>query len=591
MLVSEIITDFLKFSGIECVFGIIGSANSRLYHSFTENSIEIINVHNEQSAVIAAGAYYRTTGKIAVALVTAGGGASNSVTGIVGAWADSIPTIILSGQEQYKYVQEHSSRRMYGTQGFDFPHMVSKTTKYAKTIQTKEEIQDELEKSYSIMMNGRKGPVLLDIPFEIQGADIDKREWNTYIPHKYIPNRENIDTIKQLLRDSKRPVILAGHGIKLSNSVDAFKEMTNSIKVPILLTWSGIDILSNDHPMNFGRPGVYGQRGANFIQQKSDFLLVLGSRLTLPQSGYNFDEFARNAKVIMVDIDDTEKKSFVDIFVHGDCKYIIEELKTMKYENDEWIQICNTIRDKFPYVDDTHKEDGFPNSYRIIDKISDHLKDDQIIVTDMGTAILSGHQSIRLKKNQKMFSSYGLGEMGYGLPAAIGASISSRDKEILCLNCDGSMMMNLQELQPIIQYNLRVKIIIFNNDGYLMIKHTQDMLFKGKYTAVDKKTGLVLPNYMDLANAFGYKGYKIYNWDDFNIKFTEFMEFDGPSICEIYMHPHQDFIPKVKGVFNSKTNQIFAPPLEEMSPLLNMNTIEEIMQTDISSYSPHLSRS
>jgi len=590
MLISDIIADFLKFSGIECVFGIIGSANSRLYHSFTENSIEIINVHNEQSAVIAAGAYYRTTGKVAIALVTAGGGASNSVTGIVGAWADSIPTLVLSGQEQYKYVQEHSLRRMYGTQGFDFPHMVSKTTKYAKTIQTKEEVQDELEKAYSIMMNGRKGPVLLDIPFEIQGASIEKRFWNTYIAQECVPSRENIDIIKQLLRDSKRPVILAGHGVKLSNSTKVFKEMIENIKAPVLLTWSGIDILSNEHPMNFGRPGVYGQRGANFIQQKCDLLLVLGSRLTLPQSGYNFDEFARNAKIVMVDIDDTEKKEFVDIFVHGDCKYVIEELKTMKYKNDEWIHLCNTIRDKFPYVDNTHKEDGFPNSYRIIDKISEHLKNDQIIVTDMGTALLSGHQAIRLKNNQKMFSSYGLGEMGYGLPAAIGASISSKDKEVLCLNCDGSMMMNLQELQPIIQYNLRVKIVIFNNDGYLMIKHTQDMLFKGKYTAVNKKSGLTLPNYMDLASAFGYKGYKIETWDDFNIKFTEFMEFDGPSICEIYMHPHQDFIPKVKGVFNNKTNQIFAPPLEEMSPLLDMNTIKEIMQNDISSYSPDLSR-
>jgi acetolactate synthase-1/2/3 large subunit len=587
MILCDVVTNFLINHNINVVFGIIGSANSRLYDSFSKNSIEIINVHNEQSAVIAAGAYYRTTGRIAVALVTAGGGASNAVTGVVSLWADSTPTIILSGQEQAMYVLEHKERRMYGTQGFDFPHMVSKTTKYAKTLCDATHIQNELELAYSIMMNGRKGPVLLDIPFDVQGANVEYRDWNKYIP-EIINN--GISIIPELLQKSKRPVILAGHGVKLSNSTELFKKCIEDIRVPVLLTWSGIDILPDDHPLYFGRPGVYGQRAANFIQQKSDLLIVLGSRLTLPQSGYNFDEFARNATIVMVDVDKTENKKFVDIFIHTDCNEFLQQISRLSYENQEWLNTCREIFTKFPLVEDAHIDDGYPNSYKIIDKMSNYLKNDQIIVTDMGTALLSGHQAIRLKKDQTMFSSYGLGEMGYGLPAALGAAISSKDREVLCLNCDGSMMMNLQELQTIIQHNLRVKIVIFNNDGYLMIKHTQNMLFNGKYTAVDKSSGIVLPNYMKLADAFGYNKYEIHSWDEFDNTFQEFMNVDRPSICEIHMHPKQDFIPKVKGVYNNNTNKIFAPPLEEMSPLLPFHVIQDVMGEDISTHSAGFSR-
>ena len=584
--VSDIVSSFLIKQEITTVFGIIGSANSNLYHSFSNHNIQIINVHNEQSAVIAAGAYYRTTNKLAVALVTAGGGATNSVTGIVSLWADSIPTIIFSGQESSSYVIEHSERRMFGTQGLDFPHMVSKTTKYAKTILDAVTIQDELEKAYSIALDGRKGPILLDLPFDIQTKNIDFREWNDYIP-KVISDDSVFFNVNELLQNSKKPVILAGHGIKLSNSVELFKEKINNIQVPVLLTWSGIDILSNEHPLYFGRPGIYGQRCANFILQKCDLLVVLGSRLTLPQSGYDFKEFAREAKVIMVDVDQIECKSFVDLFINSDCNEFLKKFD-VKYSNQLWLDECISISKKFPFIEEMHKDDVFPNSYKMIDKISDYLKSDQIIVTDMGTALLSGHQAIRLKDGNTMFSSYGLGEMGYGLPAALGAAFSSPNREVLCLNCDGGMMMNLQELQTIIQHNLKIKIVIFNNDGYLMIKHTQKMLFNGVYNSVNSNTGIVLPDYMKVADAFGYEKFQIKSWDDFYDYFQKFMECDKPSICEIFMPPDQEFIPKVKGV--KTNNNIFAPPLEEMSPLLDYETIKKIMNENISKKSEMIVR-
>ena len=469
MKVSDVICLFLVKNNITTVFGIIGSANSHIYDSLNKYNIKIINVHNEQCAVIAAGAFYKSTGNLAVALVTAGGGATNSVTGIVSLWADSCPTIVISGQESSNYVLDHYDKRMYGTQGFDFPHMVSKTTKYAKTIIDSNTVQDEFEKAYSIALNGRKGPILLDIPFNIQSQNIVFREWNDYVPE--ILNN-GISNIEELILNSKRPVFIGGNGIKLSKSVELFKNKITDIQIPVLLTWSGIDILPDTHPLYFGRPGLYGQRSANFILQKSDLIIVLGSRLSLPQTGYDYKEFARVAKVVMVDIDKSEFKSFAHLCIETDCNEFLKQLN-INYINDKWLDECRSLSKQFPFIEEGHKDDIFPNSYRMIDKMSDHLKPDQIIVTDMGTALLSGHQAIRLQSNQIMFSSYGLGEMGYGLPAALGAAISSPNKEILCLNCDGGMMMNLQELQTIIQHKLRVKIVIFNNDGYLMIKHTQ----------------------------------------------------------------------------------------------------------------------
>ena len=586
MKVSDIISNFLIKNNTTTVFGIIGSANSHIYDSFKNKNIRIINVHSEQCAVIAAGAFFKATGNIAIALVTAGGGATNSVTGIVSLWADSTPTIIISGQESSNYIFEHSERRMYGTQGLDFPQMVSKVTKYAKTVIDCNAVQDELEKAYSIALNGRKGPVLLDIPFDIQSKNVEFREWNYYKP-EIIDN--GISNIEELIKNAHRPIFLVGNGVKLSKSVELFKNVIENIKIPVLLTWSGIDVLHDEHPLYFGRPGLYGQRSANFILQKSDLIIVLGSRLTLPQTGYDFKEFAREAKIVMVDIDKTEFKSFAHLCIETDCSEFLKKIDLI-YNNEQWLNECYSLSKQFPIIEDAHKDDGFPNSYRLIDKISDYLKDDQIIVTDMGTALLSGHQAIRLKPNNTMFSSYGLGEMGYGLPAALGASISSPGKEVLCLNCDGGMMMNLQELQTIIQHKLRIKIVIFNNDGYLMIKHTQKMLFKGSYNSVDSTTGIVLPNYMRVADAFGYEKYQIKNWEEFNNYFPKFMNFEGPAICEIFMPPLQDFIPKVKGVVNYENNSIFAPPIEEMSPLLSYDIIKKIMGKNVSKKSDIITR-
>lgn len=562
MKTSHLIADFLVKHDITTVFGIIGSANAHLYDAFVSHGIKIVNVHHEQCAVIAAGAYYRTCNKLAIALVTAGGGATNAITGVVSLWADSIPCIILTGQESTKYIVEHSHRRMYGTQGFDVVKMTSGVVKSSKTTSA-DSIQVDMEEAYSIALSDRPGPVIIDIPFDVQSYDVCNREWKKYTHITTKPSIDEITLVQQLFVKSKKPVLLAGHGVKLSGGKDAIQKL---VKIPTMLSWSSIDLIDHDNPLYFGMPGIYGNRMSNYIIEQCDLLLVIGSRLALPQTGYS--SYANSATIIMVDIDPTEVKPFVDVHIKSDC---LEFIKAFDVPNEfdyvDWIHQCNLIKQSNPIIESCHKIDqGFPNSYMVIDRISDLIKHNHVIVTDMGTALLSGHQAIRLKKDNTMFSSYGLGEMGYGLPAAIGAAFATPERPIMCLNCDGSMMMNLQELQTIIQHKLNIKIIIFNNDGYLMIKHTQNMLFNGKYNAVNSDTGIVLPEYMKISQAFGFPSFRIKTWTDFDVHFTEFMNVDGPSICEIFMPQYQDFVPKLKGICD-KNGKITPPRFDEMSPL------------------------
>lgn len=590
--VSDIIADYLKQKNIEIVFGIIGSANSHIFDSINKlGYTKIINTHHEQAAVLAMGAYYRASGKLSAAIVTAGGGSTNAVTGVVSNWADSIPGIIISGQENYNYVSTQESLRMYGTQGLNITKMVSEVTKKAIPFDDQMNIQDVIEDLDKETISGRPGPVWLDVPMNLQAKIVEKRDWNFYSKPKH---KVDVEYIIDAINQSKRPVIIGGNGIRLSGAKDAFRKFVDYARVPVLLTWSGIDLLDDNNDYYFGRFGLYGQRAANFIVQNADTVIVLGSRLALPQVGYDFSQFARGAKIIVVDIDELEASKYpVDKYIKADCADVIYSLIDKTYMlwgyKQEWVAYCQVMKNKYPLVENYHQDNGYINSYRFITKMSDYLKDNHIVVTDMGTALLSGHQNIKLKPNQTMFTSQGLGEMGYGLPAALGAALACPNKPVLCMNCDGGMMMNLQELHTIIEHDLPVKIIIFNNDGYLMIKHTQKMLFKGDYVSVNKKTGIGLPDYSKVMPAFGYKYNDLTSWNDFDQAMKDFINEPGPACLEVFMDPEQDFIPKVKGVLKEDLT-ILAPPIEEMSPLLSYETIEKEMLVGVSEKSKLIKR-
>ena len=593
--VSDLVAEFLKEKNIKIVFGIIGSANSHIFDSINAlGYTKIINTHHEQAAVMAVGAYFRASGKMSAAIVTAGAGASNAITGVVSNWADSIPGIIISGNESSYHIKEHSKLRMYGTQGFNVTKMVEDITKYSHCLMDENTIQDELEKCTKISLEDRKGPTWLDIPFNIQSKMVNKRNWNieTQNPINLIDHSK---FLIDALNSSKRPLVLGGNGIRLSDSKDKFNKFINAINIPTTLTWSGIDLIENDNVNFFGRFGLYGQRGANYIVQNCDLLIVLGSRLALPQTGYDWNEFVRNGKIICVDIDELQApKKYIDLHIRENVSIILDQLldniKDINPINKTWLDYCNNKKQKYPWIGKEHNhKDNYINSYQFMDKLSNHLKSDHIIVTDMGTALLSGHQAIKLKPNQKMFTSLGLGEMGYGIAGAVGAAAACPNKDVLCLNCDGGIMMNLQELHTVIENGLNVKVIIFNNDGYLMIKHTQKMLFNGKYVSVDKNTGIGLPNFSKLFPALGYEYFKLKEWDNTDIELSKFLNSKGPAILEVFMDPNQGFLPKVKGIPMEDGN-ILSPPIEEMSPLVPFTELKNEMIIDISNKSKQIKR-
>jgi len=602
--VSDLIAEFLKKAEIKTVFGIIGSANSHIFDSITKlGYTQIICVHHEQAAAMAMGAYYRASGKLSAAIVTAGAGAANAITGVLSNWADSIPGIIISGQEQSKYIEQYTGLRMYGVQGFDVSNSVDLITKLSETIKYEDDAQDSLENAYYVTRCSRPGPVWLDFPFDIQAKLVEPREWK-FKPIALIPGIDcspmmigmDIDYIIKQLSEAKRPVIWAGHGVRLSGGRDDFRELVKLLQIPTILTWSGIDLLPDDEPMYFGRAGVTGMRHSNFIVQNCDLLLVIGSRLSLMQTGYDINQFATHAKIIVIDFDIEREKykhptDRYDRTMSMDCRAFIGELlrKNKSFNNPEWIDYCNNMKRKFPIMEECHYDYNYVNSYEFLDYFNNALEGREIITTDMGTALLSGHHCLRMQPDNIMFTSLGLGEMGYGLPGAIGAAFACPDRKVICLNCDGGMMMNLQELQTIIHHKLPIKIVVFNNDGYLMIKHTQNLLFKGYRTAVDAKTGVSCPDYSKIGKAFGFDTYRIRSWENMGETVEQFLRGNTPAICEVFMDPEQEFLPKVKGLANAD-GTITPAPLEEMYPLLQFKDIQEAMIAGVSEKSKTIVR-
>ncbi|EDZ64446.1 acetolactate synthase [beta proteobacterium KB13] len=597
MRVSDYIAQFFEEHNIKKVFGIVGAGNAQIFDSISQlNYTEIIYVHHEQAAVMAAGAFYRASGKISAALLTTGGGSTNGITGVVSAWMDSIPLIVISGNENSKFTKNSNPLRIWGVQGYDSTKMVSDVTKWTYRVDDSLKIKSALQYGMHQALHGRKGPVWIDVPMNIQSSmfsDNDKKinkcflNKNNIFKNKHSNLNSGVKKSLSLIQKSRRPLLLLGAGLRNFQKQNKLISLLDKINIPFVLSWQASDLIKTDHSLNFGRPGVYGQRYSNFIIQNTDCLICVGTRLAIPQIGYDINEFAREASIVQVDIDPNELDKYfnnIDVTVLSDANDFLNKLSaSIKVNNfSTWKNFCNKMKNKYPILGKEHRDpvgkDGkkYINSYRFMVHLENFFANDQIIVTDMGTALLSGHQIIKLKSRQRMFTSTGLGEMGYGLPAAIGAALANKNKDILCLNCDGGMMLNLQELQTIKHYNLSIKIIIFNNDGYLMIKHTQNNLFNGRYVGVNKKTGVSCPDFGKLAKAFGFPAFKINKVSEIDRKLTKVFQTSGPVICEIMMHPEQMFYPKLS-VAKDEKGILVSPPLEDLSPLVEKDDLEDSM--------------
>ncbi|MHB1677538.1 MAG: thiamine pyrophosphate-binding protein [Sulfuriferula sp.] len=590
--VNDVIAEFLKDQEIRHVFGIVGAGNAQIFDAITRLGFtEIVCVHHEQAAVMAATTYYRMTGKVSVVLLTTGAGSTNGVTGVVSAWMDSMPVLVISGNENSRFTTAENPLRIWGVQGYDSTQMVEKVTKWTDRIMIPEKVLNVISRAYAIASAARPGPAWIDIPMNIQAAlvKMDKLEPVALIENEItdIPvntqscimdSNAGLIAVKEILASAERPVLWLGNGIRLAGAEHRVLQLIESLGIPTLVSWQACDILDSNHPLCFGRAGVYGQRAANFVLQNCDALICIGTRLAIPQVGYDLTEFARAARIAMIDIDSEELLKLgerIQAPILSDAGKFIDHLlnDTKKsYNYPGWITQCEAYRHDYPVVGPEHAdmkdESGrsFINSYPFMQSLEKYFHDDQIVVTDMGTALLSGHQVLKFKAGQRMLTSTGLGEMGFGLPGAIGAAIGA-GREVLCLNCDGGMMLNLQELQTIAHHKLPIKIIIFNNDGYLMIKHTQKALFAGRYSGSDQKSGVTCPDFAKIAYAFDMPSFQIRTWEDVETILPKVQAINGPVICEVFTHPEQPFVPKLSLV-QQKDGSIISPPLEDLSPLL-----------------------
>jgi acetolactate synthase-1/2/3 large subunit len=601
MKVSDHIAKFFADQEIRHIFGIIGAGNAQIFDAITRlNFTEIICVHHEQAAVMAATTYYRMTGKVTAVLLTTGAGSTNGVTGVVSAWMDSMPVLIVSGNENSRFTS--ADTRIWGVQGYDSIKMVEGVTKWTSRIMKPESVLDIISTGYSLASSSRQGPVWIDIPMNIQASPIKfdelspVQDWQLNHPTKEQFHDKNpklntcidgVNSVLNILASCERPVLWLGNGIRSAGAESLVNELVEKLGIPTLVSWQACDILDSDHPLCFGRAGVYGQRASNFVLQNSDALICIGTRLAIPQIGYELAEFARMAQIAMVDIDPKELVKLGDriqVPILSDAKDFIVELLnkiTNSYHIQNWINQCEIYRKDYPLIGPEHKDmiDSlgvkFINSYTFMQELEKYFHNDQIVVTDMGTALLSGHQVLKFKKGQRMLTSTGLGEMGFGLPGAIGAAIGS-NQEVLCLNCDGGMMLNLQELQTIVHHQLPIKIVIFNNDGYLMIKHTQKALFEGRYSGTDKKSGVTCPDFSRIAYGFDIPSFQIRTWSDVDSVLPKVQTIKGPVICEVFIHPEQPFVPKLSLV-QQKDGSIISPPLEDLSPLLPRQEMKKQM--------------
>lgn len=596
---ADAVAEALEELGVEMVFGITGAGNLAICDAiYRRGATRLIFVHHEQAALMAAQGLSRSTGKLGVALVTTGGGSTNALTGIVGANMDSIPILLISGNESSVHTNPDNELRIWGVQGFDSKSVFSHVSKESHRVRNADHIHDLIVTSGRTAAEPRAGVVTIDIPMDLQRKSLTTSRQPVSVATASAAALATADrsatldvamrAVTEALAESTRPVLLLGAGLRSWIDREEVREHVRAIGIPTLLSWSAIDLLDSAHPMNFGRSGLYGDRYSNMIVQNADLVISIGSRLAIPQLSYDPLDFARNAQVIVVDVDDRELGKFVGdrwVPIKADAGEFLTRLGTLdstRPSSDLWIAKCTQLRDDFPrrqQTVDAIPEDGragFVNSYDAVYEISDQAGPDDIFVTDMGTGLLSGFYGLDLNHRQKLATSLGLGEMGYGLPAAIGAQFANPGSTVICLNADGGMMLNLQELQTVAHHKLPIKLVVFSNDGYLMIKHSQRNLFDGRFVGSDLDSGVSCPDFSKLADTFGFTYLRLEEQSAIGSSVRDFLSTEGPVLLEVVMHPEQLFIPRV-GTIKGENGSLISPPLEDMIPLISEESLSTAM--------------
>lgn len=592
--VADYVADMLVKNGINHVFSVTGGGamhlNDGLGH---KDGLQCIYNHHEQACAIAAESYARIQNKIAAVCVTTGPGGTNAITGVLGGWLDSIPMLILSGQVRYDTTARSTGLgiRAYGDQEFDIVKMVSCMTKYAKMVTDAKDIRYCVEKALYLAKTGRPGPCWLDIPLNIQGAYVEteelrgfncKEEDSRTIKVTDALAREVIEKIKQ----AKRPVLNAGNGIRIAGAEDIFWSVIDKLNIPVVTGWDSIDLMYDSHPLYTGRAGIMGDRPGNWAVQNSDLLFSVGSRLSIRQVGYHYESWARAAYTIIEDVDPEELKKpdlHVDMPICADAKELLEVLdrnlpkRLENGEQDAWRACCSRWKKDYPVVQQKHMEQqGAVNVYAFIGSLSRQLQEGQITVVGNGSACVVGSHAFTIKEQQRFIINSAVAAMGYDLPAAFGACIAGKQQSVICITGDGSIQMNLQELQTIIHHRLPIKIFVINNQGYHSIRQTQKNFFGEPLVGIGNESGdLSFPSMEKLAWAYGYPYQKI----EENSRIDEIeqtLHTEGPCICEVFVDTEQKFEPKSASRRLGDGTMVSAP-LEDLAPFLPKEELEKQM--------------
>jgi len=604
--VSNYIAKRLVQEGISHVFMVTGGGamhlNDGLGH---EPGLTCIYNHHEQACAIAAESYARIHNTIAAVCVTTGPGGTNAITGVLGGYLDSIPMLVLSGQVRYDTTARSTGLKLraMGDQEFDITLAVGCMTKYCEMVIDPMRIRYALEKALYLAQTGRPGPCWLDIPLNVQGAYVEEEELEGFDPvelEKEVPSvtEETVSQVVSMLKQAKRPVFYAGNGIRIAGAHSIFMEVVEKLNIPVVTGWDSIDVIYDAHPLYVGRGGIMGDRAGNFAVQNSDCVLAVGNRLSIRQVGYNYTTWAREAKVIMVDADAEEMKKptlHVDLPIHADAKEFLVMLlnqwePSMQFAGEEWLTICRKWKNQYPVVQEKHYQaEGQANVYAFIKELSSRLSDGQVTVVGNGSACVVGSHGYVIKKGQRFIINSAVASMGYDLPAAIGACVGEygnqalkgenkkQCKDIILVTGDGSIQMNLQELQTIIHHQMPIKIFIINNQGYHSIRQTQKNFFGEPLVGIGYDSGdLSFPNMEKLAAAYGYPYEKIEKNEELAGKLDRVLAAGAPFICEVFVTMDQNFEPK-SATKRLPDGTLVSPPLEDLAPFLPEEELKENM--------------
>lgn len=587
---SDYVIGRLEETGVKHMFMLPGGGAMHLNDSLGKSKkIQYVGCLHEQACAIAAEAYARVNNTLGLLMVTTGPGGTNALTGIAGAFIESTPVFVISGQVKRLDMINGQGIRQQGMQELDIISVVKPITKYAALVDDPQMICYHIERALYEATHGRKGPVWLDIPLDVQATMINEENLIGYTPYELPKNtglNNKILQVIEALNRSERPVLLAGNGIRMAGAIPEFEKLIDLLHIPVLTTWNGIDLVSEDNPLYYGRPGGLGHRYANFIQQNSDFFLSIGARMNLLQTGYNFDGFAREAYKVMVDIDENELHKInvrPDLSVCADAGDFIRELlqhkdQILEKDRTEWFAYGDRVKQKYPLVTKScWGQKDLVNTYCLIETISKYMTAEDIYVSgSSGSCIDISMQAFKVKKGQRVFCTKGLASMGYGFPSTIGACLASGGKRTIGVNGDGGFVMNIQELETVRRLHLPIKIFVLCNHGYGAIQATQTNLFNQNFVDCNEKSGLTLPPIAKVAEAFGLKTVSIYKNTDLDNKVEEVLAYDGPVIAEVFTPISLTALPKQVS-YKRKDGQMESLPLEYMNPPLNEEELQENM--------------